>query len=1352
MPCTVKATHHSTGELRKLSFSSFPTYEQLYNQLYRIFPISHNYYLSKLLFSPDSSKSSILIAREIHNAEQYNQATAPYAAGNWPNAMLRFSIFNETPHKLPNGFVPDNTPATGASNPFISLSHIPPPPVILSSTAASTPQAPMDIDCWTPDQSQSTLPSSSSTPKPQHQQRPQSESSCCASSLGTPEPMTPLAPLPVHKDMFPGPPSSFCLFKYCTTCAKIFQGPWFACEKCSIVVCTGCHETRSTPYCVAAMGPHIMKKELCAACPGAAPAANLTPPNLRPHVERLCGTPAHASAPMAAVDRLQSLVPLRSTDTGHAIPDVAQVPEAPAPPPPPPVIHFGVICDMCDNTVEGIRHKCLDCPNYDLCTPCIASGSAERHNPFHEFLEIREPGRVIVHTVYDGDRDVPAPPAPPAPVPQEAAPEVHYATCNLCDSRIRGDRYKCADCPDFDTCSNCFSITREQHPRHAFVKLTKATDYIRREAPAAPMHFVTCNACSKAIFGGCEAFPIAVHPDNHPLLKMRSPSTVVPTVYRVGQTTLIERDESERGRSPAPVLRQRSRSPKPQLHAPYVVLRLRAEPHPAAVALLSSAPRARASSSPVQAYHPSYHPPAPPMLDLPRPTSPMMMPGGLYDEPSVCSRFPPLFAQRPQPTASRFSHSPSPSPPLFSHPLPPAPPVWGEQRWEHYPAFPVERQATMPATYVADPQPERQHTLPTAFRERARSELHMMRDRLAEEQEEQMRAQEAEERTAERVSYQWNARAAPVSTSEPAPAVDPIFNTFRSYWPKSSEELRHLMQDQEDAFASLSLQEPAVMDSPLTGEGAVEPPRGAGDGPDEQGTDLRSTTRLRRCLMATRESAPVRAPTPLGLRAGFIIDVTLPDGQNFPPGAEFMKCWKMANSGGVPWPAETELVYVAGEPLAREHGGPQNVVVGSLEVGEELDLWTGELKAPETPGRYVSYWRLRDGQGNLFGESIWIDINVTEATRSHGSTESSLSSSSIIVMPQAAQSAGTSSVAAEAQRAEVGSSWSQSPIVRADDDDASSEHGSDASSVSLISVPTSEDDDWAASRVAVAADEGGATEMRLSSIVAPLIVASSAMADPSLQQMLGFLQRFVHDFTYPQIIETAKNITYPGFADGRFDITGTFVGNELNTEYIFGLFSGLATGASVSTPLLGTPLNETVTGMVVNGNVIQVSSVRDFNWTASIRAPVRFDFKFMFNDQGLVTQYDGGIFRSVATFDDIWSRLAKTRAARDICSQHEKFCLGDLVQYNSTASCIDFVMTQMPFGEVWQGGQNTAFCRYIHTPMLPFRPAVHCPHIGPTGGDMCFDHSIEQMILDNPFPKPFVALPGGLTLHDLGLT
>jgi hypothetical protein len=29
---------------------------------------------------------------------------------------------------------------------------------------------------------------------------------------------------------------------------------------------------------------------------------------------------------------------------------------------PPPLVHIGVICDMCEKTIVGVRHKCLDCP------------------------------------------------------------------------------------------------------------------------------------------------------------------------------------------------------------------------------------------------------------------------------------------------------------------------------------------------------------------------------------------------------------------------------------------------------------------------------------------------------------------------------------------------------------------------------------------------------------------------------------------------------------------------------------------------------------------------------------------------------------------------------------------------------------------------------------------------------------------------------------------------------------------------------------------------------------------------------------------------------------------------------
>ncbi|KAJ7098446.1 hypothetical protein C8R43DRAFT_1141495 [Mycena crocata] len=296
--------------------------------------------------------------------------------------------------------------------------------------------------------------------------------------------------------------------------------------------------------------------------------------------------------------------------------------------------------------------------------------------------------------------------------------------------------------------------------------------------------------------------------------------------------------------------------------------------------------------------------------------------------------------------------------------------------------------------------------------------------------------------------------------------------------------------------------------------------------------------------------------------------------------------------------------------------------------------------------------------------------------------------------------------------------------------------------------------------------------MKFSFSIFVLALTSSALAQPTLQQMLGWLQRFVADFTYPQIIETAKTIEYIGFADdivGRLDITGTFPGRELNTEYIFGLFSGLATGTSGGTPLIGIPLNETIIDLVVENNIVIATTLRDFNFTVAT-IPVQFQFKFMFNDEGNVTQYDGTIFRSSAAFANIWPKVAKaviaelnlpantsntlalqTRAALDICSQHEAHCLSADQQYNSTDQCIDFVLNTIPLGEVWQGGQNSAWCRYIHTPMLPFRPAVHCPHIGPTGGDMCFDHSYESLVLERPFPKPFSALPNNLTLADLGL-
>lgn len=107
------------------------------------------------------------------------------------------------------------------------------------------------------------------------------------------------------------------------------------------------------------------------------------------------------------------------------------------------------------------------------------------------------------------------------------------------------------------------------------------------------------------------------------------------------------------------------------------------------------------------------------------------------------------------------------------------------------------------------------------------------------------------------------------------------------------------------------------------------------------------------------------------LRGSFVADNNIPDGQIFPPGAEFVKSWRMRNDGPGSWPADTELVFVAGDKLVIDKS--ERFKVGGVPPGEEVDVWTGEMKAPDVPGKYISYWRLCDNKGRRFGHSIWIE-------------------------------------------------------------------------------------------------------------------------------------------------------------------------------------------------------------------------------------------------------------------------------------------------------------------------------------------------------------------------------------------
>jgi len=79
-----------------------------------------------------------------------------------------------------------------------------------------------------------------------------------------------------------------------------------------------------------------------------------------------------------------------------------------------------------------------------------------------------------VHRGLEGTVEMLAPPtglSPSACFPSSNS--VHYnITCDGCDAIIKGARYKCGNCPDYDLCENCEQWSESIHrPDHIFLKI-----------------------------------------------------------------------------------------------------------------------------------------------------------------------------------------------------------------------------------------------------------------------------------------------------------------------------------------------------------------------------------------------------------------------------------------------------------------------------------------------------------------------------------------------------------------------------------------------------------------------------------------------------------------------------------------------------------------------------------------------------------------------------------------------------------------------------------------------------------------------------------------------------------------
>ncbi len=95
------------------------------------------------------------------------------------------------------------------------------------------------------------------------------------------------------------------------------------------------------------------------------------------------------------------------------------------------------------------------------------------------------------------------------------------------------------------------------------------------------------------------------------------------------------------------------------------------------------------------------------------------------------------------------------------------------------------------------------------------------------------------------------------------------------------------------------------------------------------------------------------------------------------PGAAFQKTWRVQNIGTCTWDRSYQISPVGGNVPAARLGGSATPLPGAVAPGATVEL-SVDLVAPLTPGIYQGFWSMRAPSGLLFGERIWVGIEVAE--------------------------------------------------------------------------------------------------------------------------------------------------------------------------------------------------------------------------------------------------------------------------------------------------------------------------------------------------------------------------------------
>lgn len=123
---------------------------------------------------------------------------------------------------------------------------------------------------------------------------------------------------------------------------------------------------------------------------------------------------------------------------------------------------------------------------------------------------------------------------------------------------------------------------------------------------------------------------------------------------------------------------------------------------------------------------------------------------------------------------------------------------------------------------------------------------------------------------------------------------------------------------------------------------------------------------------------PTQPQTSTADNAQFVADVNFPDGSVVKPGEQFVKTWRLQNTGKTTWTKEYSVLYLEGALYGRDNQ-LMFKLPAEVKPGEFYEV-SVPFTAPTSPGSYSSYWKLYNSSGFVFGDAFSINIVVGEPT------------------------------------------------------------------------------------------------------------------------------------------------------------------------------------------------------------------------------------------------------------------------------------------------------------------------------------------------------------------------------------